>query len=214
MAYSAFSDVRDWVFDLDNTLYPPSARLFDQIEIRMTDYVMQTLDVDRDRADHLRRHYWQTYGTTLAGLMQEHHVDPGPYLTDVHDISLDHLSSDPALAAAITALPGRKIVYTNGSAPYARRVLSARGLDGIFDGVYGVEDADFHPKPERAAFQKIFARANVTPTLAAMFEDDPRNLIQPYSMGMRTILVSDHPLDQDHIQFHTNDLAAFLHRLG
>jgi len=83
-----FRHVNAWVFDLDNTLYPPSARLFDQIEVRMTAFVMQALGVDRPEADRLRRHYWATYGTTLAGLMREHGVDPGPYLTDVHDISL------------------------------------------------------------------------------------------------------------------------------
>ena len=121
---------RTWVFDLDNTLYPPHMRLFDQIEVRMTDWVMQALQVDRARADHLRAHYWATYGTTLAGLMTEHGVDPGPYLTDVHDIDFSVLAPDPDLAARIAALPGRKIVYTNACAPYAEKVLAARGLGG------------------------------------------------------------------------------------
>src|SRR6056297_4103298 len=106
-----FSHVETWVFDLDNTLYPPAARLFDQIEVRMTQYVMDTLGVDRARADHLRRHYWREHGTTLAGLMREHDVDPGPYLTHVHEISLDGLEADAALGARIAELPGRKIVY-------------------------------------------------------------------------------------------------------
>jgi len=74
----AFSHVRHWVFDLDNTLYPPAARLFDQIEVRMTTYVMDALHIGRKQADRLRRHYWKTYGTTLAGLMREHGIDPGP----------------------------------------------------------------------------------------------------------------------------------------
>ena len=135
MPAASFSHVRGWVFDLDNTLYPPSARLFDQIERRMTGWVMERLGVPRDEADRLRRHYWQSYGTTLAGLMAEHDVDPGPYLAHVHDIALDHLQADMILAARIRALPGRKIVHTNGCAPYARRVLAARGLADIFDAV-------------------------------------------------------------------------------
>ena len=122
-----FSHVTTWVFDLDNTLYPPTCALFDQIEVRMTDWVMQALQVDRARADHLRAHYWQTYGTTLAGLMREHGVDPGPYLTDVHDIDFSVLSPDPALPRASRPCPGGSIVYTNGCAPYAERVLAARG---------------------------------------------------------------------------------------
>ena len=210
MSTASFDHVTFWVFDLDNTLYPPSARLFDQIERRMTDWVMTTLGVDRARADHLRRHYWETYGTTLAGLMAEHGADPGPYLTDVHDIDFSPLRPDPALAARIAALPGRRIVYTNGSAPYAERVLEARGLSGLFDAIYGVEHAGFRPKPERAAFETVFAADGLDPARAAMFEDDPRNLAAPHAMGMRTVHVAPDPHAAPHIHHHTDDLAAFL----
>lgn len=213
MAADRFNHVSHWVFDLDNTLYPPHARLFDQIEIRMTNWVMTELGVDRREADHLRQHYWKTYGTTLAGLMREHGVDPGPYLHDVHDISMEHLEVDPALAAHIHSLPGRKIVYTNGSAPYAERVLAARGLDNLFDAIYGVEHADFHPKPDRAAFEKIFERDGIVPEIAAMFEDDPRNLAVPHQLGMRTVHVAPVPHQADHIHHHTDDLVGFLSRL-
>ncbi|MEM9638013.1 MAG: pyrimidine 5'-nucleotidase, partial [Pseudomonadota bacterium] len=123
MPKAAFTDVQTWVFDLDHTLYPPSARLFDLIEVRMTTYVMNTLKADHAEADRLRKHYWATHGTTLAGLMREHAVDPVPYLIDVHDIPMDSLEPDPRLAAQIRSLPGRRIVYTNGCAPYAERVL-------------------------------------------------------------------------------------------
>lgn len=213
MPADRFSHVRTWVFDLDNTLYPPEARLFDQIELRMTAWVMQALGVARPEADRLRRHYWELYGTTLAGLMHEHGVDPAPYLDHVHDISLDHLQPDPALREGIAALPGRRIVYTNGCAPYAERVLAARGLSGLFDAVYGVEHAGFRPKPERAAFETVFARDGTDPSRAAMFEDDPRNLAAPHAMGMRTVHVAPEAEPAEHIHHHTDDLAGFLARL-
>ena len=120
-----FHHVNAWVFDLDNTLYPPSARLFDQIEVRMTAWVMQTLGVDRPEADRLRRHYWATYGTTLAGLMQEHGVDPGPYLTDVHDISLAHLEADPLLARRKSFTPRR--LFTQAEAHYRQYFADSEG---------------------------------------------------------------------------------------
>lgn len=208
-----FTHVTTWVFDLDNTLYPPHMRLFDQIEVRMTDWVMRALKVDRARADHLRACYWQTYGTTLAGLMREHGVDPGPYLTDVHDIDVSVLSPDPDLARAIAALPGRKIIYTNACAPYAEKVLSARGLAGLFDAIYGVEHAEFHPKPDAKAFATVFARDGLNPRAAAMFEDDARNLAVPHALGMRTVHVAPSPQPADHIHHHTDDLATFLARL-
>lgn len=209
-----FSTVRTWVFDLDNTLYPPEMRLFDQIEVKMTNWVMQALNVDRARADHLRAHYWQTYGTTLAGLMAEHQVDPGPYLTEVHEIDFSVLAPDPGLARAIAALPGRKIVYTNACVPYAEKVVQARGLGGLFDAVYGVEEADFHPKPEARAFAAVFARDGLDPTESAMFEDDTRNLLVPHALGMRTVHVAPAAVPAPHIQHHTADLAEFLSRVA
>lgn len=214
MVADLFSHVSHWVFDLDNTLYPPRVRLFDQIEVRMTNWVMDALGVDRAEADRLRQKYWHEHGTTLAGLMREHGVDPGPYLHDVHDISFDALEPDPDLANHITNLPGRKIVYTNGSAPYAEQVLFARGLSGLFDAVYGVEHADFHPKPDRAAFDAVFARDGVKPDVAAMFEDDPRNLAVPHDLGMKTVHVAPDPEPADHIHHHTDDLTEFLRQLN
>ncbi|MBL9056887.1 MAG: pyrimidine 5'-nucleotidase [Rhodobacteraceae bacterium] len=214
MVKQHFSHVTTWVFDLDNTLYPPRYRLFDQIEVRMTAWVMQALNVSQDEANRLRQHYWDHYGTTLAGLMREHGIDPGPYLTDVHDIDFTVLPADPELAARIADLPGRRIVYTNACEPYARRVLEARGLSGLFDAVYGVEHAGFHPKPERRAFEAIFATDRLDPTRAAMFEDDTRNLAAPHAMGMRTVHVAPEAAPAAHIHHHTDDLAGFLAGLG
>jgi putative hydrolase of the HAD superfamily len=210
---TAFSHVRTWVFDLDNTLYPVEARLFDQIEVKMTEYVVKSLGVERPEADRLRDLYWRQYGTTLAGLMAEHRLDPLPYLIAVHDIDFSALTPDPALARAITALPGRRIVFTNGSGPYAHDVLAARGLGNAFDAVYGVEHAGFIPKPQQAAFEAVFALDGHDPRQGAMFEDDPRNLAVPHAMGMRTVLVGPEALIQDHIHYHTADLTGFLSQL-
>jgi putative hydrolase of the HAD superfamily len=214
MLRQRFSHITTWVFDLDNTLYPPSARLFDQIEQRMTHWVMEALSVSRAEADRLRDHYWQLYGTTLAGLMAEHDVDPGPYLEEVHDISFAPLHPDPELAARIGDLPGRRIVYTNATVPYAGRVIEARGLSGLFDAVYGVEQAGYQAKPNRPAYETVFAADGLDPLAAAMFEDDPRNLAVPHEMGMRTVHVAETPVPAPHIEHHTSDLAAFLARLN
>ena len=214
MMTSAFNDVDTWIFDLDNTLYPPEARLFEQIEVRMTEWVVDALGVDREEANEIRRRYWARFGTTLAGLMREHDVDPEAYLDHVHDIRLDHLEPDPGLAGAIATLPGRAIVYTNASEPYARRVIEARGLSGIFDAVYGVEHAGFLPKPERLAFETIIARDGLLPERAAMFEDDARNLVAPMALGMRTVLVARAPNAAPHVQHHAPDLAEFLRSLA
>lgn len=210
MKNTAFSHVSTWVFDLDNTLYPPQMRLFDQIEVKMTAWVMANLGLPQERANALRAEYWATYGTTLAGLMTEHDVDPTDYLADVHDIDFSVLRPDPMLADRIRALPGRRIIFTNGDAPYAKKVIAARGLDGLFDAIYGVEHANFRPKPEAAAFETVFGADGFDRNRAAMFEDDPRNLAVPHAMGLRTVHIAPQAHPADHIHHHHADLSEFL----
>ena len=212
MARAQFAHVETWVFDLDNTLYPADVRLFDQIERRMTDYVMRALAVDEAEAHRLRRLYWEIHGTTLAGLMEEHGLDPEPYLAEVHDIDLTAVPPHAALRDAIGRLPGRRIVYTNGSREHARRVTAAIGLDGAFDRLYGFEDSGYVPKPQAAAFAAVFGLDGLDPRRGAMFEDDPRNLAVPHALGMRTVLVGplEAPAEHPHVHHATEDLVAFL----
>jgi putative hydrolase of the HAD superfamily len=209
---TAFAHVETWVFDLDDTLYPPGIRLFAQIEARMTDYVSRLLEVPIEEADRLRRRYRDAHGTTLAGLMALHDADPAPYLAHVHDIDFRALAPEPPLTAALAALPGRRIVHTNATAGYAARVLAARGLGPLFDAVYGVEETGFCPKPRAEAFARVAAADGFDPARAAMFEDDPRNLAVPHARGMRTVLVRPTPPPDRpaHVDHHTDNLAAFL----
>ncbi len=213
MPAEQFSHVRGWVFDLDYTLYPPEMRLFDQVDQRITGFVMRATGLPRDQADRLRKRYWREYGTTLAGLMAVHGVEPEGYLAEVHDIDFAVLRPDPELRARVADLPGRRIVHTNGWAPYAERVLEARGLSGLFDAVFGVEHAGYVPKPDPDAHAAVLRAGGIEPTLAAMFEDDPRNLTAPHAMGMRTVHVAPEAAPAAHIHHHTDDLGEFLGRL-
>lgn len=218
-----FQNVTTWIFDLDNTLYAPEMRLFSQIERRMTAYVMRELDVTEPQATHLRDHYWREYGTTLSGLMHAHGLEPEPFLRDVHDIDFSGLTPDPGLAALISALPGRKIVHTNGDTVYAARVLRQRGLE-VFDDIHGIDTTGYVPKPDARAYAAVMAACDFRPDTAAMFEDEPRNLLVPHQLGMRTVLVGagragpdEAAPDRDygpHIHHHTDDLTDFLHRLA
>lgn len=215
-ARAAFRHVDVWVFDLDNTLYPPSCRLFDQMNRKMTDFIMAYLAVDEAEATRLRGEYWRDHGTTLGGLMARHAMAPEAFIDFVHDIDLAVVAPAPDLAEAIGALPGRKVVHTNGCRAYAGRVLAQRGLTHSFDAVYGIAESAFTPKPERVAYDRIVAADGFDPRRAAMFEDTARNLIAPHQMGMRTVwAVTDSPraaetADGEHVHFSTEDLTAFL----
>jgi putative hydrolase of the HAD superfamily len=213
-AKSALAHVTEWVFDLDNTLYPPAVRLFDQIEEKMRAFMVAELSIDAAEANRLRKHYWEIHGTTLSGLMRVHDIKPDKFLRDVHDISFADLQPDPELASLIKNLPGRSIVYTNGTKPYAQQVLKARGLGGLFDEIYGIEHANYQPKPERAAFDIVFGQDGLTHKDAAMFEDEVRNLEVPKSMGLRTIHVAPQPANEGYVDFHTDNLTEFLRHIS
>ncbi|MFI0395383.1 pyrimidine 5'-nucleotidase [Paracoccus jiaweipingae] len=218
-----FSDVNVWIFDLDNTLYPPSAQLFAQIETRMTDWVVRLTGLSRPEADRLRADYWRDHGTTLAGLMARHQIDPQEYLSHVHDIDFSVLTPDPDLNRAIQALPGTCIVHTNADAAYAGKVLAHRGLTG-FAAIYGIGEAGYHPKPDPRSYAAVLAAQGIAPQQAAMFEDDPRNLAVPHQLGMRTILVGEGRHGPDligrnqppapHVGWQTHDLTGFLSALA
>jgi len=213
MKNKSFKKIKFWIFDLDNTLYPKSANLFSEIEKKMTTYVMKQLNVDFEKANFLREYYWKNYGTTLSGMMKEHNIDPEPFLYEVHDIPLESLTIDYLLVAEINKLTGTKIVYTNGSKFHANRVLNARGLSKCFQKIYGIEDANFIPKPHESAYKTIIKLANINPDYSIMFEDEPKNLEVPHKMGMQTVLITD-DTNSDSRHHSTNNLTYFLSKLN
>lgn len=218
-----------WVFDLDNTLYPAECDLFAQIDRKMTDFVARFLRLDRTEARAVQKHYYAEHGTTLNGLMSLHGMDPAEFLHQVHEIDLSPLPQSPDLAAALKTLPGEKFVYTNGSRGHAERVLDYMGLADIFDGYFAIEDSQYTPKPAVAAYEQFCAQFHIQPRSAVFFEDLARNLAPAHQMGFATVLVqsdkdwshepeSARPArngdDQpDHIDYVTDNLTAFLQAL-
>lgn len=186
---ASFSHVTDWVFDLDNTLYPSHCNLFVQMDKRITNYVMRVTNKEFDEARKWQKHYYREYGTTLRGLMSEHGIDPHHYLSDVHDIDYSSIPANPQLGGLISSLPGRKHIFTNGDVPHAERTLQALGIEGMFDEIFDIAHADFVPKPDPAPYDKFLKTHAIDPKYAAMFEDMPRNLEVPKNLGMSTVLV-------------------------
>jgi putative hydrolase of the HAD superfamily len=216
----------DWVFDLDNTLYPAECDLFAQIDVRMTQFVGQYLGLDPVAAKQMQKHYYKTYGTTLNGLMREHGMPASAFLDYVHDLDYTPVLEAPALRAAIQALPGRKIVFTNGSRGHAERTLKALGLSDLFHDLFDIEATGFHPKPRREAFDALIEAHLVTPHTSVMVEDLSRNLETAHQLGFSTVLVWSWkdwshepegarpagPADEtpDHVHHATADLTGFL----
>ncbi|MFO1117178.1 MAG: pyrimidine 5'-nucleotidase [Beijerinckiaceae bacterium] len=218
-----FAHVRTWVFDLDNTLYPAGSDVWPKIDQRITLFMAQLFGLDGMSSRALQKYYYQRYGTTLRGLMTEHEITAEEFLSFVHDIDRSSLKPDHSLAQGIAALPGRKLILTNGSRDHALRTAEQIGIHDLFEDVFDIVAANLLPKPHAETYELFFERHGVDPAGAAMFEDIAHNLLVPHQRGMVTTLVTPRADDQvereqweiatgsePHVDFVTDDLAAFL----
>jgi putative hydrolase of the HAD superfamily len=222
----AFAHVDHWIFDLDNTLYSHEAKVWPQVDERITLFLAELFGLDGLSSRALQKYYYQRYGTTLKGLMVEHGVDPDDFLDFAHQIDLTLLDPNPQLGEAIAALPGRKLILTNGSRGHAENVAGKLGILNHFEDIFDIVQAGFVPKPERATYENFLARHAVDPGRAAMFEDIEKNLLVPSALGMKTVLIIPRTPDPfreaweqvaveaGHVHHVTADLTGFLKPLG
>ena len=213
------SHVRNWIFDLDNTLYPASADLFGLIDAKMTAFIQELLGLDWTAARALQKDYFHAHGTTLSGLMAEHGVEPRMFLDYVHDIEMDVLAEDRRLVDAIARLPGRKLIFTNGDADYARRVLARLGLSESFEAIHDIHACAYEPKPQPAAYERMAAAFGIEPQESLFVEDMARNLKPAKAIGMTTVWVNNgseqgrEPDDRAYVDYEITDLGAWLHEI-
>ena len=180
-----------WIFDLDNSLYPASANLFALIDIRMSQFIQHLFACGDDEARRVQKRYFHEHGTTLAGLMASHGVDPHEFLDFVHDIDLARIAADPKLVAALDRLPGRKFVFTNGDEKYAKRVLERLGLANAFDGLHDIHAMAYVPKPDPRSYAAMCERYAIAPERALFVEDMARNLAPAKALGMTTVWIDN-----------------------
>lgn len=208
--------IRNWIFDLDNTLYPASANLFALIDARMGEYVARLTGCDLAEARRIQKQYFFAHGTTLSGLMREHEIDPHHFLEFVHDVDMSALERNEALVAALARLPGRKLVFTNGDGPYAARVLDRLGLADSFEAVHDIHATQYRPKPEPSAYRGLCEAYGIDPAESLFVEDMARNLKPAKAIGMTTVWVdngSEQPPqceDRSYIDFTTHDVGHWL----
>jgi putative hydrolase of the HAD superfamily len=210
----AFRAIETWIFDLDLTLYAPEHGIMDQVRDRIGKYVKDYFAIDSEAAHEIRHAYWKSYGTTLGGLMAEHGVDLHSYLDFVHDVDLSALTPCERLRHGISALPGRKLIFTNADAPYAMRVLEARGLADLFEGMFDIHAMEHKPKPDRISYDRFCAEYGFRPETALFVEDSAHNLEPAKAMGMTTVWVNHVGEPRPpYIDHEINDVADWLHAI-
>jgi putative hydrolase of the HAD superfamily len=212
---TSLARIDSWIFDLDNTLYPSSARLFTQIDARMGAYIQRLLGIDPEAAHRVQKGFFHSHGMTLPGLMAHHGVDPHEFLADVHDVDVDVVAPHPELADLIARLPGKKFVFTNADAPYAARVLARLGLSESFDALHDIHALGYVPKPQLPAYANMCAAHGIDPARAVFVEDMSRNLAPAKAIGMTTVWIdngSEQGPDErrGHIDYTIADLASWL----
>lgn len=210
--------IRNWIFDLDNTLYPARTNIAGQMDARITQYIADLLALDWAAARTLQKQFFHEKGTTLAGLIAHHGVDPHHYLEFVHDLEMDVLEHDAPLVAAIARLPGRKLIFTNADAPYATRVLDRLGLSDSFEAIHDIHATNYVPKPEPEVYRGLCAAYDLDPAQSLFVEDMARNLAPAKAIGMTTVWVnngSEQAADaaRDFIDFTITDVAGWLHEV-
>lgn len=210
-----FAHVDSWIFDLDLTLYGPEANIMAQVRDRIALFVEQHFNISSDEAHKIRHSYWKQYGTTLGGLMAEHQVDPHSYLDFVHDVDMGLLQPADALRSQIEALPGRKLIFTNADAPYAKRVLAALNLENLFEDIFDIHRMQHLPKPSAASYDALCSELDINPARALFVEDSAHNLVPAKAMGMTTIWVNhgteaDSGEAEQYIDHEIADLSGWL----
>jgi putative hydrolase of the HAD superfamily len=177
-------------FDLDDTLYPPNAGLWQAIKSRMNQYMLERMGFAEEDIPRLREKYFLQYGTTLRGLQANHQINVDDFLAYVHDLPLgNYLIPDPVQRSVIASLPTRRLIFTNADVAHARRVLRALQLDDLFDTVVDVNAVSPYCKPMPQSFEIAMRAAGETdPGRCIMIDDLTRTTRAARAAGMASIL--------------------------
>ena len=187
----SLSLIKTWIFDLDNTLYPPEENIFSQIDQKMTSFIADNLKISIEEAFNIQKQNFIDHGTTLAGFMNSGNdkIDPDKFLEFVHDINLNSLKEDSDLRKILLLLPGKKYIFTNGTKKHAENVLKKLNLENIFQSIFGIKEANYLPKPNLETYNLFLKTYKIDPKTSIMFEDMARNLIPAKELGMKTVLL-------------------------
>lgn len=204
------SHLDTFIFDLDNTLYGADTGLMDQMHDRMGMYITRMMGVEAAVASEMRHRYWKQYGTTMAGLVAEHGVDPDHFMSYVHDLDLAGVDACARTRQYLEALPGRRIIFTNADNRHAERMLTHLGIRDLFEDVFDVTRVGFKSKPAIESYHQVLNTIGAEGSKCAMFEDSVENLRPAYDLGMTTIWVTDAQDTHDFVHHRTPNVLTWL----
>jgi len=193
--------LKHFLFDLDETLYPPDTGLWPILGSRMNTFIHTRLGIPMEEVEELRERYFHTYGTSLRGLQMDYAVDANEYLDFVHDVQIsDFIQPDHQLTEILASLPGDKIIFTNANKAHSKRVLHALGVEQYFSQIVDVVDMDPYCKPYPQAFEVAMKLVNdPDPANYILLDDSIKNVQAALDIGMSAIHVSPRQSNFGHI---------------
>ena len=213
-------DIKYWIFDLDNTLYSGQTQVFSEVDKKMSSFISKKFNVDLVKAKEIQKKYFYEYGTTLSGLMNHDNIDPQEFLEFVHDIDISWLPKDEILREELIKIKEKKIIFTNGSHAHVENVTKQLDIDGLFDGVFDITDANYVPKPHLNPYQELIKKFDLDPNQSILIEDIAHNLEQAKNLGMKTCwLENDETFakkdaNKPYIDYKIKNLPSFLQEIN
>ena len=214
------TNIKFWLFDLDNTLYDGATKVFDQVDKKMSKFISEKLNVSIEEARKIQKNYFQEYNTTLNGMIKNHKIDADEFLEFVHDVDLSFLDKDKDLEDEIKKLDGKKIIFTNGSRAHAENVTKRIGINKLFDGIFDIVDSDFVPKPAIESYKRLIDKYKIEPQYCIFIEDIARNLKPAHELGMKTVWIKNNEpwaakySDEKFVNYKTSNLTNFLKEIN
>ena len=214
------TEIKFWIFDLDNTLYSGQTKVFSEVDKKMSSFISEKFNVDLIEAKKIQKEYFYEYGTTLSGLMKKKNVNPNEFLEFVHNIDISWLPKDELLKNELIKIKEKKYIFSNGSHAHIENVTNQLGIDGLFDGAFDITDGDFVPKPHLDPYKKLIKKFKIDPKKSILIEDIAHNLEQAKKLGMKTCwLENDEAFakkdaDKPYIDYKINNLPSFLQKIN
>ena len=214
------TNIKCWIFDLDNTLYSGQTQVFSEVDKKMSAFISEKMNVDLVKAKEIQKKYFYEYGTTLSGLMKQDGIDPHDFLEFVHNIDISWLPKDLKLREELIKIKEKKIIFTNGSHAHVKNVTKQLGIDGLFDGAFDIVDANFTPKPHLDPYEKLIKKFDINPNQSILIEDIAHNLEQAKNLGMKTCWLENEEAfakkdsDKPYIDYKIKNLPSFLQEIN
>ena len=214
------TNIKFWLFDLDNTLYDGATKVFDQVDKKMSKFISDKLNVNIEEARKIQKNYFHEYNTTLNGMIKNHEIDAKEFLDFVHDIDLEFLKKDKGLEQELGRIKDKKIIFTNGSRAHAENVTKRIGINRLFDGIFDIEDSDFIPKPAIETYKRLIDKYKIEPQYCIFIEDIARNLKPAHELGMKTVWIKNNEpwaakySDEKFVNYKTSNLTNFLKEIN